>query len=153
MLASSCGQAWDEAYIETVGVDFRVVHAVPADEGKTARLQVWDISGSPKFEDLAKSYVRGHAAVVLVFDLTRPETFDEIQRQWIPMVDMQTSDDTMRVLVGNKANKNTAALSNKAREFAASRSMRYMDVAATDHGGLCRAVEQLLRDIVQVLAA
>jgi small GTP-binding protein len=43
---------------------------------------LWDLAGSQEFDQLRASYLRGAAGVVLVCDLTRPETFYGLSSYW-----------------------------------------------------------------------
>ena len=75
---------FDEALGSTIGVDFKV-KTVEAD-GKRVKLTLWDTAGQERFRTLTSSYYRGAQGVVLVYDVTRRATFDDLQR-WLEEVD------------------------------------------------------------------
>uniref|UniRef100_A0A8C8FCE6 Ras-related protein Rab-4B n=1 Tax=Oncorhynchus tshawytscha TaxID=74940 RepID=A0A8C8FCE6_ONCTS len=54
----------------TIGVEFgsRVVNV----GGKTVKLQIWDTAGQERFRSVTRSYYRGAAGALLVYDITRP---------------------------------------------------------------------------------
>uniref|UniRef100_A0AAQ4R1P8 RAB4B, member RAS oncogene family n=1 Tax=Gasterosteus aculeatus aculeatus TaxID=481459 RepID=A0AAQ4R1P8_GASAC len=53
----------------TIGVEFgsRVVNVA----GKTVKLQIWDTAGQERFRSVTRSYYRGAAGALLVYDITR----------------------------------------------------------------------------------
>lgn len=53
----------------TIGVEFgsKVVNIV----GKTVKLQVWDTAGQERFRSVTRSYYRGAAGALLVYDISR----------------------------------------------------------------------------------
>lgn len=47
-------------------------------EDKTIKFQIWDTAGQEKFRSLAPMYYRSAAAVVVVFDVTRKDSFNDV---------------------------------------------------------------------------
>jgi GTPase SAR1 family protein len=43
-------------------------------------MMLWDLASSEEFDTVRASYLRGLAGAVLVYDLTRPETLDTLER-------------------------------------------------------------------------
>ena len=46
------------------------------------KLQIWDTAGQERFRSMAPMYYRGAAAALLVYDVTRSDSFDDIEG-WI----------------------------------------------------------------------
>ncbi|MFX1343878.1 MAG: GTP-binding protein [Promethearchaeota archaeon] len=63
-------------------------------------LSLWDIAGQERFEFFKTDFFRGVAAVGLVFDLSRPDTFDSIEDYFDDIRDR--SGNIPIILVGNK---------------------------------------------------
>ncbi|MFX1376042.1 MAG: GTP-binding protein [Promethearchaeota archaeon] len=63
-------------------------------------LSLWDIAGQERFEFFKTDFFRGVAAVGLVFDLSRPDTFDSIKEYFDDIRDR--SGNIPIILVGNK---------------------------------------------------
>ena len=68
-------------HLATLGADFAVKHVITPG-GKEFELQLWNISNSPQFFDIRKRFYNGAKATIVVYDLTRKETFDNI-KTWI----------------------------------------------------------------------
>ena len=64
----------------TLGVDF-FLKEVKVDRKKVL-LQIWDFGGQEHFRPLLKNYALGARGALLLFDLTRPSSLDQIE-QWV----------------------------------------------------------------------
>lgn len=63
-------------------------------------LSLWDIAGQERFEFFKTDFFSGVAAVGLVFDLSRPDTFDSIEEYFDDI--RERSGNVPIILVGNK---------------------------------------------------
>lgn len=68
---------------------------------KIIKLQIWDTAGQEEFRAITRSYYRSSAAALVVFDLTRKETFRSVSR-WVEDVKNNSNKDVILVLIGNK---------------------------------------------------
>ncbi|MHA1820545.1 MAG: Rab family GTPase [Promethearchaeota archaeon] len=85
-------------YKLTVGVDILTKNVI-LDNYETT-LSIWDIGGQDRFSFIRSTFYKGAAGALLVFDLSRPETWDEI-KNWRAEV-KQFAGDIPFVLIGNK---------------------------------------------------
>lgn len=72
------------------------------------RLQVWDTSGSEKFHYKGCPYYKNTECAILVFDLTDPKSFKEIdswRTEFLNSLNPKDPDTFPFVLIGNKCNK------------------------------------------------
>jgi len=84
----------------TVGVEFGCKQlAVGASRLK---VQIWDTAGQERFRSVTRSYYRGTAAALVVYDVTRSETFAHV-KEWITEARSLASPGTVLYVVGNKA--------------------------------------------------
>ena len=54
--------------------------------GKCIKFEIWDTAGLKRYSELAKVFYSNSRAVILVYDITREETFEEIQKYWINQI-------------------------------------------------------------------
>ena len=82
----------------TIGVEFFLKEVII--DSKQCTLQLWDFGGQERFRFLLESYVLGAKGALLLFDLTRPITLDNLE-QWVNIV--RKGDPDLPVLfVGTK---------------------------------------------------
>jgi len=83
----------------TVGVEFgsRTVEI----GGRMIKLQCWDTAGQDRFRSIVRSYYRGAAGALLVYDITRRDSFDHVA-QWLKEARANAEPDLVITLVGNK---------------------------------------------------
>ncbi|KAL4257174.1 P-loop containing nucleoside triphosphate hydrolase [Pleurotus pulmonarius] len=72
------------SYRATIGADFiskTLPH--PRIPGESVTLQIWDTAGQERFASLASAFYRGADAVLLMFDVNRPETLAALRKWWL----------------------------------------------------------------------
>ncbi|OLS29918.1 MAG: Transforming protein p29 precursor [Candidatus Heimdallarchaeota archaeon AB_125] len=87
------------SYLPTLGVDF-YSKMIQHDEDTTLRLVLFDTVGQEKLATLRKRYYTGAHGAVVVFDITRKESFEHIQK-WIEEVEEKCPNIPI-IIVGNK---------------------------------------------------
>ncbi|XP_077538257.1 ras-related protein Rab-1B-like isoform X3 [Haemaphysalis longicornis] len=70
-------------------------------DGHTVELLIRDTAGQEIHRAITRSYYRGSDGIIIVYDVTRKETFDSIQ-SWLEDIDTYAREDTIKILVGNK---------------------------------------------------
>ncbi|XP_050355715.1 putative Ras-related protein Rab-33 [Nymphalis io] len=89
----------------TIGVDFR--ERTVRIRNEDIKLQLWDTAGQERFrKSMVQHYYRNVHAVVIVYDVTKPETFHSIAN-WMQEVESHGLTGAPRVLVGNKCDCGT----------------------------------------------
>ncbi|RYQ84967.1 hypothetical protein Ahy_B10g104479 isoform C [Arachis hypogaea] len=87
-----------------VGVDFKVKYVMM--DGKKLKLAIWDTAGQERFRTLTSSYYRGAQGIIMVYDVTRRETFTNLSEVWAKEIELySTNQDCIKMLVGNKVDK------------------------------------------------
>ncbi|KAG4214837.1 hypothetical protein ERO13_A01G142400v2 [Gossypium hirsutum] len=88
----------------TIGVDFKIKFLTVG--GKRLKLTIWDTAGQERFRTLTSSYYRGAQGIILVYDVTRRETFTNLSTVWAKEVELySTNRDCVKMLVGNKVDR------------------------------------------------
>ncbi|XP_068777793.1 ras-related protein Rab-2B isoform X3 [Struthio camelus] len=84
----------------TIGVEFgaRMISV----ENKQIKLQIWDTAGQESFRSITRSYYRGAAGALLVYDITRRETFNHLT-SWLEDARQHSSSNMVIMLIGNKS--------------------------------------------------
>ncbi|KAG6848882.1 hypothetical protein H0H93_013231 [Arthromyces matolae] len=72
--------------------------------GKKVKLSIWDTAGQERFRTITSSYYRGAQGVILVYDVANRESFEALPR-WYSELETYVSDSVVKILVGNKVDK------------------------------------------------
>lgn len=121
---------FDESSKSTIGVEFRskTIKSI----GKRVKLQIWDTAGQERYRAITNAYYRGTMGVMLVFDLSRPETFRNLDL-WLTEIRNNTS--CLRItLVGNKADLRHLRMvaTADAKAYAEKNGLDYIETSAKD---------------------
>merc|ERR1712232_965556 len=83
----------------TIGVEFgtRIIEV----KGQKIKLQIWDTAGQERFRAVTRSYYRGAAGALLVYDITRRATYNHLT-SWLTDARNLTNPNTVIMLIGNK---------------------------------------------------
>ncbi|KAF9053327.1 ras-domain-containing protein [Panaeolus papilionaceus] len=85
----------------TLGVEFGSKIITLPEENKVVKLQCWDTAGSESFRSITRSYYRGAAGCLLVYDVTSRQSFLNV-RNWLADVREHADPHVSCILVGNK---------------------------------------------------
>jgi len=113
----------------TVGVEFGI-RSIQI-QGQTIKLQIWDTAGQESFRALTSSYYRGAHGALVVYDITRRETFEHMST-WLEDVRLNSDVDTVITLVGNKGDLESKRQVSKedGRLFAEQNDLLFHEVSA-----------------------
>ena len=94
---------FDDKYIATIGakVSKRDVEYTLPDKTIYLTLMMWDILGQHDYKKMRVQGLTGAHGVILVTDLTRPETIKTAEQFWLPEI-KEILGGAVLVLVGNK---------------------------------------------------
>ncbi|MEC7875343.1 MAG: GTP-binding protein, partial [Pseudomonadota bacterium] len=81
-------------------------------------LQIWDTAGQERFRTITSAYYRGADGIIMVYDVTKQESFDHVQ-DWLNEVNKYAPENVIKLLVGNKNDKTDKVVpKERAQEFA-----------------------------------
>ena len=88
--------------------------------GKNLLLDVWDTAGQEKYRSLTKFFYKDAAAVILVYDITREDSFENMKNYWYNQLLENCNKDVVLGVVGNKCDlfEEEKVTEADAREFA-----------------------------------
>ncbi|MEJ2293930.1 MAG: GTP-binding protein [Candidatus Lokiarchaeota archaeon] len=137
-------------YKLTVGVDI-LTKDVEFRPGEIATLSIWDIGGQQRFEFIRSTFYKGAAGALLVFDLTREQTYIEI-RKWLKEILQFAEMNIPFVLIGNKIDMlekvKTNIDRNEARSFAEKHNAIYIETSTKTGENVEEAFSELTRRII-----
>ncbi|TFF92252.1 GTP-binding protein [Candidatus Thorarchaeota archaeon] len=112
---------FSEQYIVTIGSQFAVkTVTVNRDNGSSVnvKLLVWDLAGQQRFDFIRSSYYKGAKGALLVFDVTRKNTYDVLPN-WIEETENALGERIPIILLANKVDliDERVISSDMARQF------------------------------------
>ncbi|MFX0181166.1 MAG: GTP-binding protein [Candidatus Hodarchaeota archaeon] len=138
-------------YKLTVGVDI-LTKDVEYVQGDVATLSIWDIGGQQRFEFIRSTFYKGAAGALLVFDLTREQTYEEIGN-WLSEIRQYTGETMPFVLIGNKIHLLNLMESpinrEEIREFVKNEGGIYIETAPNSTDIVEEAFCELTRQIIK----
>ena len=83
----------------TIGVEFE--SKTIEINGKLIKIQIWDTAGHEAFQSITRTYYKGAVGALLVYDITRRDTFIHLLK-WLSEVKENASKEITIILIGNK---------------------------------------------------
>uniref|UniRef100_A0A8C1N2P5 small monomeric GTPase n=1 Tax=Cyprinus carpio TaxID=7962 RepID=A0A8C1N2P5_CYPCA len=88
------------SFSATVGIGF--TNKVVTVDNMKVKLQMWDTAGQERFRSVTHAYYRDAQALLLLYDITRKSSFDNI-RAWLTEIYEYAQKDVVIMLLGNKS--------------------------------------------------
>lgn len=135
----------------TIGVEFatRTINV----DNKMIKAQIWDTAGQERYRAITSAYYRGAVGALLVYDITRHVTFENVER-WLKELKDHTDSNIVVMLVGNKADLRhlRAVPTEDGQSFAERESLYFMETSALESTNVEHAFQQVLTQIYRVVS-
>lgn len=117
-------------------------------DGNIIKLQIWDTAGQERFRTLTASYYRGAQGIIIVYDVTDRETFDNV-RTWISEIEKYSQAGVCKVLVGNKSDleDKRQVQRDEGEELAAQFNMPFLETSAKQSMNVDEAFVTMTKEI------
>jgi small GTP-binding protein len=133
-----------------VTVDQEVKFKTCSALGETFKVQLIDTAGQERFRTVTSSYYRGAHGIMLTFDLTSKESFEDLQ-EWLAEVERYTVGGLVKLLVGTKSDlaDKRAVTEEEAKAYAKKLGVSYVETSSKDGKNVQEAFDTLLTQIVE----
>ena len=134
------------SYISTIGVDFKI-QSLKLD-GATVKMQIWDTAGQERFRTITSSYYRGAHGIMVVYDVTDRETFENV-KHWLEEIDTNSGPNVEKLLVGNKCDlaSRRVVTTEQGKQLADSIGCAFVETSALSSINVDEAFMQLAKTI------
>eukprot|EP00033_Pygsuia_biforma_P000405 GCRY01000485.1.p1 GENE.GCRY01000485.1~~GCRY01000485.1.p1 ORF type:complete len:213 (-),score=24.41 GCRY01000485.1:69-707(-) len=136
----------------TIGVEFgaRMINL----DKQQIKLQIWDTAGQESFRSITRSYYRGAAGALLVYDITRRETFDHLT-SWLEDARAHSSSNMTIMLIGNKSDleHKRVVTREEGEAFAEEHGLMFVETSAKLATNVEEAFENSARAILEKVNA
>ena len=108
------------------------------ENGKILKFEIWDTAGQERYRSLTKMFYKDANAAVLVYDITRKITFEELQSYWIEQIKESAPSNIILSVVANKNDLITdeEVDEGKAREYANEIGAFFCTTSAKNSNGI-----------------
>ena len=115
-------------------------------DDKLFQLDIWDTAGQEKYRSLGRHFYKEAFIVILVYDITVRESFEELKNIWYKDLTKYGEKYTVLAIVGNKIDlyENEAISEDEGRKFAEEVKALFMLVSAKSGDN----IENLFNDLL-----
>jgi len=135
----------------TIGVEF-ATRVIPMADSKKIKAQIWDTAGQERYRAITNAYYRGALGAMLVYDVTKQSSFENIPR-WLRELREYANRDIVLVLVGNKADLVDKSLrqvtEEQAKQLAAEYDLPFMEASAKSGFNVDEAFTLIVKNIYE----
>ncbi|XP_066529699.1 ras-related protein Rab-25a [Hoplias malabaricus] len=136
----------------TIGVEFST-RSIQLDT-VTIKAQIWDTAGLERYRAITSAYYRGAVGALLVYDITRHLTYENVER-WLKELYDHADPHMVVMLVGNKSDLTAQRTvpTQEAQSYAESKDLLFMETSALDSTNVESAFLQVLTAIHKKVAS
>lgn len=115
--------------IATIGTEY--YSFIQEFKQKNLKVNIWDTSGQERYRSITTQYFKGANGVVLVYDVTKRESFVNMQK-WMDEIHQKAKEDVMIIILGNKIDQTEQRQVSieEAKEFSDQHHTLFMETSA-----------------------
>lgn len=135
----------------TIGVEF-ATRSIQVD-GKTIKAQIWDTAGQERYRAITSAYYRGAVGALLVYDITKHVTYENVER-WLKELRDHADSNIVIMLVGNKSDlKHLRGVStDDAQAFSEKEGLSFIETSALESTNVEKAFQRILTEIYRIVS-
>ena len=113
-------------------------------------MQIWDTAGQERFKNITASYYRGGNGVLVVYDITDRDSFENLN-SWLIEIEKNANKNVYKLLIGNKCDleEKRKVTYQEGKDFAASNGMQFIETSAKADTKVKEAFELLTQEIIK----
>ena len=150
LLIRYANNTFNANYLATVGLDNFTKDDII--NGKTIRIKIWDTAGQEKFHSLAKGFFRNAQGIMVVYDVTKSEIYQNL-RHWTQSIKTQMGNDIDKIsviIIGNKIDSNEREVNKQEAEaFSRELGYPYFETSAKSGENVNTTIQFLVREILK----
>ena len=128
---------FDLIFSSTTGASYST-KLLKIDNDNKIKFQIWDTAGQERFRSLAKIFYQNAVAVVLVYDITVRETFEQLKEYWIKEIEENAPSDIILAIAANKSDnyQNELVDVNEGKDLARNLNAIFKSTSALNSKGI-----------------
>lgn len=133
----------------TVGVAFKYRNIEI--NGKNIRLKISDTAGQERYRSMASTFYKDATGVIVVYDVTSAESFDNIERQWQKEINDHAPKDVAVTILGNKCDcgpSKRAVSTETGQNLATRMGYHFMETSAKEDVNVDQAIDRMVKIMI-----
>ena len=146
MITQFIDQIFQEDQQSTTGGTFSTKDVI-CDGSKILRFEIWDTAGQEKYRSLTTMFYKDANAAVMVYDVTRAESFEELKNYWAKQIKENSPENIILVIAANKSDliEQEQVDEGEARNFAKELSAIFISTSAKSSEGINSLFEEIAK--------
>jgi small GTP-binding protein len=137
---------FNENIISTVGIDYYIKTEII--NGNPVQIKIWDTAGQERYQSQTNSFFKNAEGVILVYDVTNPETFDNL-KNWLNNINSNTKETNLKkIIIGNKIDLKREVKKEDAENFAKEQKVGYFETSAKNNKNIYDTIKNLAEQVV-----
>ncbi|MQL72655.1 hypothetical protein Taro_004974 [Colocasia esculenta] len=122
-------------------------------DGKTIKAQIWDTAGQERYRAITSAYYRGAVGALLVYDITKRQTFDNVQR-WLRELRDHADSNIVIMMAGNKSDLShlRAVQEEDGKVLAEKEGLSFLETSALSAVNIEEAFRTILTEIYHIIS-
>ena len=83
--------------MSTTGASFATKSIYLEEQKQSIKFEIWDTAGQERYRSLAKVFYKNASICILVYDITRKTSFDELKKYWINEIKQNASPNVSKI--------------------------------------------------------
>lgn len=139
IILRECNDTFRSNFIPSTSASYSIKEIYYDSYKKNIKFEIWDTLGQEKYKSMNRIFYKDVQAVILVFDITKKESFEQIKTYWYDEIKEKVRfNDLVIVLCGNKSDLYSLQEGNEEeiRSFAKEKRIIYKEVSAKNSNGI-----------------
>jgi small GTP-binding protein len=136
---------FNDEQITTTGSTFCTKIMKFEEQNAEISFEIWDTAGQEKYRCLTKIFYKNASIVVLVYDITRNDSFEDIKNYWFNEIKQNSTENIIIAIVGNKSDliNEEQVNENEVRDYAKDNGLIFCSTSAKMKEG----INELFNDV------
>ena len=141
---------FDPETISSLSAQF-VTKEMEFSKGHTVPLQIWDTAGQEKYRSMAKIFYRDAKAIIMVYDITNENSFNQLKEYWLGQIKEHGSKDVLIAIAANKSDliEQIKVKNEDGEKFAEEIGAKFILTSAQNANGIQNLFESIARKILE----
>ena len=113
-------------------------------------MQIWDTAGQERFRNIISSYYKGAQGIILVYDITDLDSFQNLT-SWLIEIKKNAPSFVNKILIGNKSDleNERKVKMEQGKEFAIKYRMKFFEASAKNSDNVYESFYSLVKEILK----